>query len=37
MKLITIKCKFGAKGSGCFGPFQILSPKAQAEEENVQG
>ena len=37
MKLITIKCKCGAKGSGCPGPFQILSPKAQAEEENVQG
>ena len=25
----------GAKGSGCPDPFQILSPKAQAEEENV--
>ena len=27
----------GAKGSGCPGPFQILSLKAQVEEENVRG
>ena len=27
----------GAKGSRCLGPSQILSPKAQVEEENVQG
>ena len=27
----------GAKGSGCPDPFQILSPKDQAEDENVRG
>ena len=28
---------YGAKGSECPGPFQILSPTAQVEEENVRG
>ena len=27
---------YGAKGSRCPGPFQILSPKSQAEEENAR-
>ena len=27
----------GAKGSECFDPSQLLSPKAQVEEENVRG
>ena len=26
-----------AEGSGCPGPSQLLSPKTQVEEENVQG
>ena len=27
----------GVEGSGCPGPSQLLSPKAQVEEENVRG